>query len=189
MIDTLKKNYQNLVKPSFFDDYGLENEKYIILTLHRQSNCSSKEKVENILNSISSSTKGVKIIFPAHPRVSKILKNLSEIPKNIIVIEPQPYLEFNYLVKNSIAVITDSGGITEETTYLNIPCLTLRDSTERPETVIYGTNELIGGNFSKLEKYMDQIIKGNWKSSQIPEKWDGKSGARIVEAIIDILSD
>jgi len=127
------------------------------------------------------------VIFPVHPRTAKSLSNLCDVPQNIDVVDPQPYLEFNYLVKHAKAVITDSGGITEETTVMGVPCMTLRDSTERPETVTIGTNELLGTDPDALEPAMYKLFSGNWKVGSIPEKWDGKTGERIVEHIVKIL--
>jgi UDP-N-acetylglucosamine 2-epimerase (non-hydrolysing) len=96
------------------------------------------------------------------------------------MVEAQPYLEFNYLVKYAKAVITDSGGITEETTVMGIPCMTLRDSTERPETVSIGTNELVGTEPAALAPALNRLFAGKWKKGDIPEKWDGKTGERVV---------
>ena len=104
-------------------------------------------------------------------------------PGNIIAVEPQPYLEFNYLVKNAKSVITDSGGITEEATFLGVPCMTVRDNTERPETVSIGTNEILGTDPAALEPAFEKLFSGHWKHGGIPEKWDGKSAERIVEAL------
>jgi UDP-N-acetylglucosamine 2-epimerase (non-hydrolysing) len=98
------------------------------------------------------------------------------------------YLEFNYLVNNCMAVITDSGGITEEATVMGVPCLTLRDTTERPETVTVGTNELVGTDPSKLKPVLDRVFSGQWKKGGIPEKWDGKTGERIVVHLERLLS-
>jgi UDP-N-acetylglucosamine 2-epimerase (non-hydrolysing) len=103
-------------------------------------------------------------------------------------VDPQPYLEFNYLVKHAKAVITDSGGITEETTVMGVPCLTLRDSTERPETVTMGTNELIGTDPGKLKPALERLFAGEWKKGGIPEKWDGQTGPRIVAALERLLA-
>ena len=122
-----------------------------------------------------------------HPRSAKNLNCLGSLPPNLVFIEPQPYLEFNYLVQNAKAVITDSGGITEETTVMRIPCMTLRDSTERPETISMGTNELVGKDPENLAPYLDCLFQGNWKKGQIPAKWDGKAGDRIVGHIEEIL--
>jgi UDP-N-acetylglucosamine 2-epimerase (non-hydrolysing) len=101
--------------------------------------------------------------------------------------DPLGYLEFNYLVERAFAVITDSGGITEETTVLGIPCLTLRDSTERPETCTVGTNELIGTDPDRIKPAMEKLFKGQWKKGGIPDKWDGKAADRIVEVLISLI--
>lgn len=104
--------------------------------------------------------------------------------ENLHIVEPLGYLEFNYLVKHSKAVITDSGGITEETTVMGIPCLTLRDNTERPETVTLGTNELVGTDPTAIKSALDKLFAGKWKKGGIPELWDGKAAERIVETIL-----
>jgi len=100
----------------------------------------------------------------------------------------QPYLEFNWLVKHAKAVITDSGGITEEATVMGVPCLTLRDTTERPETIALGTNELIGTDPARLKPALDRLFAGQWKKGSIPEMWDGKTGERIVAALERLLA-
>jgi UDP-N-acetylglucosamine 2-epimerase (non-hydrolysing) len=104
------------------------------------------------------------------------------------LVEPQPYLEFNYLVKHAKAVITDSGGITEEATVLGVPCLTLRKTTERPETIAVGTNELIGTDPAKLKPALDRLFAGEWKEGGIPKKWDGNTGTRIALILENLLS-
>ena len=115
------------------------------------------------------------------------MKTINITFKNIRLVEPQGYLEFIYLIKNSVGVITDSGGITEETTYLNIPCITLRDTTERPETVTIGTNELIGDNLEKLTECVKKILIAEWKTGKIPELWDGQTSNRIIDTIITLI--
>ena len=120
------------------------------------------------------------LIFPVHPRTEKILKNLGVEHPRLHLINPMGYLEFNYLVERSFAVITDSGGITEETTVLGVPCLTLRDNTERPETVSIGTNELIGTSSKNIAPAMKILFNGQWKKGSIPDLWDGKCSERIV---------
>ena len=101
--------------------------------------------------------------------------------------EPQPNLEFNYLVERARAVITDSGGVTEETTVMGVPCLTLRNNTERPETVTIGTNELVGTDMTRLRHALDRLFAGQWKRGSVPEKWDGRTGERIVEILAQLL--
>ena len=128
------------------------------------------------------------MIFPVHPRTAKNLKNFPNLPENIYLVDPQSYFEFNWLVKNSLAIITDSGGVTEEATVLNIPCLTLRNTTERPETVEMGTNVLVGSSPANLEKGINQIFEGRWKKGSVPPLWDGNTALRIVRILENIYS-
>ena len=183
MIDTLIENLPRLREPPFFKEFNLKKGEYFVLTLHRPSNVDDEKQFLLLLNAISESTRDMPVIFPVHPRASKNLKNLDCIPVNFYLIEPQPYLEFIYLVKNALAVITDSGGITEEATVMGVPCMTLRDSTERPETVTIGTNELIGKDPLALPSYINKIFSGQWKSGGIPPNWDGRAAERIVDAL------
>jgi UDP-N-acetylglucosamine 2-epimerase (non-hydrolysing) len=186
MIDTLMSNLSNLQKPSFFNELGLEKGKYFVMTLHRPSNVDEENYLGELLELIESSVGDYPVVFPVHPRTHKILSESSFEPHSIHYVGPQSYLEFNYLVKNSCGVITDSGGITEETTVMGIPCITLRDSTERPETCEIGTNELIGKDHQLLVESIHKIIRGKWKKGQIPHLWDGKTSERIVDALLKI---
>ena len=140
-----------------------------------------------LIDEIIASSHGLPLIFPAHPRTAKILANLDISYENLHIIEPLGYLEFNYLVENARAVITDSGGITEETTVLGVPCITLRDNTERPETVTIGTNELIGTHPRSIKPTMEILFSGKWKKGGIPKLWDGKAGQRIVNTLVSLV--
>ncbi len=186
MIDTLLKNMPRLQKPMFWQKLGLEEGKYFVVTLHRPANVDNVGSFTRMLVAIADATRGLPVVLPIHPRTAKTIKELDSVPSNIKLVEPQSYLEFNYLVKHAKAVITDSGGITEETTVMGVPCLTLRDSTERPETISEGTNELIGTNPSALAPALDRLFAGQWKRGTIPEKWDGKTGERIVTILEDL---
>ena len=186
MIDTLYQNLDRLVKPLFWDPYELSEQKYFLLTLHRPSNVDEPEKLEKILNSITETTHQFPIIFPIHPRTKQVLQKISFSNPKFLIIDPLGYLEFIYLVKNAKGIITDSGGITEEATVLGIPCLTLRNTTERPETVSMGTNELIGDDYKKLDYCLEKIKRNEWKSGSIPPLWDGKTSDRIVHKLLDI---
>ena len=188
MIDTLLNNINRLRPPSFWDELKLEFKRYIVLTLHRPGNVDSIEIFKKMLYTIGEHTRSLPVIFPVHPRTAKTLSKIKGLHKNIYLVETQPYLEFNYLVKNAKAVITDSGGITEECTVMNVPCMTLRNSTERPETVTIGTNELIGTNPENLKPSLDKLFANKWKVGRIPEKWDGKSGKRIFTALEKLFS-
>lgn len=185
MIDTLMANINRFRKPIEYDQIGLEKGKYFVLTMHRPANVDEAEKLKCMMNRITENVHGMPIVFPIHPRTAKIFKDLGIEADNLKVIEPQGYLEFNYLVQNSMGVITDSGGITEETTVMHVPCLTLRDNTERPETCEVGTNKLIGTNPDNIKPALDRLFAGEWQKGDIPELWDGHTAERIVKSIID----
>lgn len=180
MIDTLLANMSRLRPPSFVEGLALQPGGYFVLTLHRPGNVDSVAGFEKLLHAIGEGTRGLPVVFPVHPRTAKSLRELPGFPDSIHLVEPQPYLEFNWLVKHAKGVITDSGGITEETTVMGVPCLTLRDNTERPETVAQGTNELIGTDPAKLQPALDRLFAGQWKRGSVPALWDGRTGERIV---------
>lgn len=186
MIDTLLKNIPNLRKPVFFEENKLTEKNYILLTLHRPSNVDDKENLEKMIFEICNSAKELPIVFPVHPRTKNNLDKIDSLPKNLILTTPLPYLEFIYLIKNSKAVITDSGGIQEETTVLGIPCMTLRENTERPETVSIGTNELLGANINVIKPAIEKLLSGKWKKGNIPTFWDGKTSERIIDIITEL---
>jgi UDP-N-acetylglucosamine 2-epimerase (non-hydrolysing) len=187
MIDTLLSNRARLRPPPFWDELGLRQGEFFILTLHRPANVDSNGSFARLLSAIGESTRGLPVVFPVHPRTVKTLNTIPSLPPNLRLVEPQPYLEFNYLVERAKAVITDSGGITEETTVMGVPCLTLRDTTERPETVTVGTNELIGTDPTGVAPALDRLFSGAWKKGGIPEKWDGRTGPRIVAELARLL--
>lgn len=187
MIDTLLANIERLRPPSFWDEIGLQRGSYFVVTLHRPSNVDGVAAFENLLRAIGQGTRGLPVIFPVHPRTAKTLQAIPGLPSSIHFVEPQPYLEFNYLTRHAKAVITDSGGITEETTVMGVPCMTLRDTTERPETVEIGSNELLGTDPAALEPALERLFDGAWKTGRTPELWDGKTGARIVNTLARLL--
>ncbi len=187
MIDTLLHNASKLQPPTFWNEKLLTADNYFVLTLHRPANVDQGDSFIQLLHAIGEHVRGLPVIFPVHPRTAKTLEKFNDLPSTIHFVEPQRYLEFNYLVKNAKAVITDSGGITEETTVLGVPCMTLRDSTERPETITTGTNELLGTDPAALGPALDRLFAGQWKSGTIPEKWDGKTGDRIVATLATLL--
>jgi UDP-N-acetylglucosamine 2-epimerase (non-hydrolysing) len=186
MIDTLLKNISRLKKPAIFDELKLKEGNYFVLTLHRPANVDGEQKLKTLLGKIIEGSKGLPILFPVHPRTAKNLQNLGVNAPNLVMVEPMSYLEFNFVVKNSKAVVTDSGGITEETTQMRIPCITLRDNTERPETIEIGTNELIGTNPENVLPAFEKLFAGKWKKGGIPPLWDGKTAERIIEHLLTI---
>ncbi|MEA3642477.1 MAG: UDP-N-acetylglucosamine 2-epimerase (non-hydrolyzing) [Lamprobacter sp.] len=188
MIDTLLANLDRLRPPAFWDELALEPGGYFVMTLHRPANVDQAPKLRALLAAIETGTRGLPVLFPVHPRTAKSLAEFADLPSTLHLVEPQPYLEFNYLVRHAKAVITDSGGITEETTVLGIPCMTLRDSTERPETVSQGTNALIGTDPAKLAPALERLFAGDWQTGTVPERWDGQASKRIVANLEDLLT-
>ncbi len=182
MIDSLLTNLNRLQKPSFYDS-TLNGADYLVATLHRPSNVDDSTNLKNLLININENCGDKKVIFPMHPRTKKMYSSIDIKTENIIIVDPLPYLEFIYLIKNSSGIITDSGGITEEATVLGIPCMTLRDSTERPETVTIGTNEMVGTHATQLISYLKNMVHGKWKTGSIPPLWDGATSQRIVQII------
>lgn len=184
MIDTLLTQLPNAIKPACWDTFQLQSKNYFVLTMHRPSNVDDPEKFARWMEVLDRS--GLPIVFPVHPRTRKNFANLSQQPKHILAIDPLSYLEFIYMLKEARAVITDSGGVQEETTVLGVPCLTLRNNTERPETVTEGTNEMIGDDFTALSKSIHQLREGKWKQGKIPQWWDGKTAERIVSVLLNL---
>ena len=184
MIDTLYQNLDRVSAPGFWSEFKLEPGNYIILTLHRPANVDEEKSLINLLEGIDKMVGDKKIIFPIHPRTKAIMGETDLDLKNIIFVEPQGYLNFMYLIKNSFAVITDSGGISEETTVLGIPCFTMRNNTERPETQTIGTNTLVGTSIENLEKIFGKFLVNGPRKAGIPELWDGKASERIIDILL-----
>jgi UDP-N-acetylglucosamine 2-epimerase (non-hydrolysing) len=187
MIDTLLRQMPNFRQPPIWKQAKLTEKKYFVVTLHRPNNVDGVQHLKKMLETIIASSNGFPVLFPVHPRTAKNLANLGLVAPNLHLTEPLGYLEFNYLVKNAFAVITDSGGITEETTVMGVPCMTARDNTERPETITIGTNELIGTDPVKYSPFFEKLFSGNWKKGHVPPLWDGKTAIRIVEHIKKLL--
>ena len=186
MIDTLLKHRSRFIQPGIWETAGLTAGKYIVMTLHRPANVDEESNLKYLIEEIIAHTHGLPLVFPVHPRTAKVLEGLGINAPQLHLVEPMGYLEFNYLVERAKAVITDSGGITEETTVMGVPCMTLRNSTERPETVDMGTNELLGIDPKAIGPAMDKLFSGNWKTGSIPPLWDGGTSKRIVEVLLSV---
>ena len=201
MIDTLLANRARFRKPEVWDELGLKPQEFVVMTMHRPANVDEENHLRAMMEQIIDNVHGLPVIFPIHPRTAKLLlgdrtakglqdaslqdasKMLQERWPNLHIVEPMGYLEFNYLVERAKAVVTDSGGITEETTVMGVPCITLRDNTERPETCTVGTNELIGTDPRAIKPALDKLFAGEWKKGAIPELWDGHTAERIVKIL------
>ena len=164
MIDTLLKQRPRFIKPNVWVKLGLQEKNYLVMTLHRPANVDEEGKLKALLEEIINCSRDLPLIFPVHPRTAKILNGLGVSHPRLHLIEPLSYLEFNYLVERAKGVLTDSGGITEETTVLGVPCMTLRGNTERPETITEGTNELLGTNPSAIKPAMEKLQNASWMS-------------------------
>lgn len=188
MIDNLVYCLKDLPADLPYD--GLRAKEYALVTLHRPSNVDNPEILKNILRTFQQIAKKLKLVLPLHPRTRKNIQafhlehELRPIADSGIVTGPIGYLEMLKLVKESRMVITDSGGIQEETTYLGVPCLTMRENTERPVTIDLGTNLLVGCDMEKLLNVSEQVIMNSFKKGSIPPLWDGKASERIVKHIL-----
>jgi UDP-N-acetylglucosamine 2-epimerase (non-hydrolysing) len=187
MIDSLyfalPKAEKSLIKATL----GVEAKKYALITMHRPSNVDEKEQLASLLDAMVAMSKKINIIFPMHPRTKKNLELFGfedkvNIPE-IKIIEPLGYIDFLALMRSALFVLTDSGGIQEETTVLNVPCITMRTSTERPITIEIGTNTLIQPDYDSIIRTFNKIMSGNYRNGKIPQFWDGNAAERIVDVI------
>lgn len=193
MIDTLLANRARFRQPDVWNTLALQEKQYIVMTMHRPANVDEENHLRAMMEQIVDNAHGLPIVFPIHPRTAKLFYNLwgdeealaKRFP-NLHIVEPLGYLEFNYLVERAKAVVTDSGGITEETTVMGVPCITLRDNTERPETCTVGTNELIGTKPEAIKPALDKLFAGEWKKGAIPALWDGHTAERIIAILAGI---
>jgi UDP-N-acetylglucosamine 2-epimerase (non-hydrolysing) len=191
MIDPLVSKTEVIDRSEILGKVGVEQQEYAVLTLHRPSNVDSAEALTEIYEILSAVSSKIKLVYPIHPRTRqrmiehRVLEKFQALTE-LLMIEPLGYIDFMKLVKESRFVLTDSGSIQEETTYLHIPCLTMRENTERPSTIELGTNELVGRNKKVITKAVDRIMKGRWKRGRVPKYWDGKTTERILKVLAKI---
>ena len=190
MIDTLMAFEEQILSKDLLSEYDLKQGDYILMTIHRPSTVDHKEGLLKLLDLLRRIPSDKKVIFPMHPRT---LNNLRSFDlehefiglKNLVIAKPLDYFSFQNLIHNSAVVLTDSGGIQEETTFKQIPCLTLRPNTERPSTITVGSNTLLDFDVARILEQIDTIFKGQYKTGIIPELWDGKATERVLKAILE----
>jgi len=188
MIDTLMKQQPGIKASIILNKLGLVEREFVTLTMHRPSNVDDPITFKRILDALFIIQSKIRIVFPVHPRTRKMImdsgfEDYITAMTNLTLCDPLGYYDFGKLVSESKFVLTDSGGIQEETTVYGIPCITLRENTERPITITEGTNELAGSDTAKIVKYSLQILDGKWKSGATPQLWDGKTAERIINFI------
>ena len=192
MIDTMVAFSANIEQSPILNSLDLEIKKYVLITMHRPATVDTKEGLQKLLDLILHISKSYKIVFPVHPRTLKNIENFDlkaqfEQISELIFTQPLDYFAFQKLIKYSKFILTDSGGIQEESTFLQVPCLTLRPNTERPVTCSEGTNTLIPFDLEIIKSYLQQIENGTYKKGTIPKFWDGKATERIFENLTKII--
>lgn len=188
MIDTLVAFEKEIEASDILDKLKIGTREFVLTTIHRPATVDIKEGLEKLIRLFATITRKHKVVFPIHPRTVNNLKNFGlyeklSSNKDLITTPPLDYFAFQKLIKHCRYIITDSGGIQEESTFLRVPCLTLRNNTERPVTCTVGTNTLVPFEIAEIEKYIAQIEKGTYKKGAIPELWDGHSTERIFEVL------
>ena len=186
MIDTLFGFRERAAASPILDTLGLAPRRFAALTLHRPANVDDAGALGHVLSAVAAIAKDVPVIFPVHPRTRERLAQAADVgAARLTLVDPLPYLDFVQLMANAACVLTDSGGIQEETTALGVPCLTLRTTTERPITVTQGTNRLTGVDATRIAAAWDEIRRGRWPMGRLPELWDGKAAERLVRVLLD----
>ena len=185
MVDSLRTHYDKALAAKPWEPYGLEPHSYALLTLHRPSNVDAEARLRDLLGLASRIAQRMPVIFPVHPRTRERLRDFGQpLPAALLLVDPQPYVKFLGLMAASKLVLTDSGGIQEETTAMQVPCLTLRCNTERPSTVELGTNVIVGDDLDLAGRMVEQILRGEWKKGSVPPLWDGHAASRVVDVLL-----
>lgn len=193
MIDSLIRSREQAAKSDILKELELAPKEYILMTMHRPSNVDNKEGLEEMISIIKELSYYKKVVFPMHPRTKKNLEKFNSFGRleqmdQVLITEPQGYFEFLNLMDNASLVVTDSGGIQEETTFLQVPCFTLRENTERPITIDVGTNKLVKINAAEVSRKAGEVFSGKSKEGEVPSLWDGKTSERIVSILQAYLS-
>lgn len=185
LIDTIRYNRHRLLQPMWFDSLGLRKGNYLLLTLNRHDLLSKKAVLHSLMQTLIEKADGMSIVAPLHPYVQKAVKSLELDAPNLHILPPQSYLHFGFLINQAKGIVTDSGNIAEEATFLDVPCITLNTYAEHPETWRIGTNELVGENSFALSASLEKLLSGEWKHTTLPDRWDGRTAERIVQTLLN----
>lgn len=185
LIDTIRYNRNRLIQPVWFNTLGLRKGNYLLLTLNRRDLLTKKAVLQSLLQTVLEKADGMPVVAPLHPYVEQAIKSLELKEANLHILPPQSYLHFGFLINQAKGIVTDSGNIAEEATFLDVPCITLNTYAEHPETWRIGTNELVGENTFALSAALEELLHGAWKHATLPERWDGRTAERIVQTLLN----
>ena len=185
LIDTIRYNRHRLVQPLWFSSLGLRKGGYLLLTLNRHDLLEKKAVLGSLMQTLAGKAGDMPIVAPVHPYVERAIKSLGLDMPRLHILPPQSYLHFGFLINQAKGIVTDSGNIAEEATFLDVPCITLNTYAEHPETWRIGTNELVGENSFALSAALDKLLHGEWKHTTLPDRWDGRTAERIVQTLIN----
>lgn len=184
LVDTIRYNRHRLIQPLWFSTLGLRKGNYLLLTLNRRDLLAKRPVLYDLLQTLLQKAGGMPVVAPLHPYVQQAVKGLELAAPNLHILPPQSYLHFGFLVNQAKGIVTDSGNIAEEATFLDVPCITLNTYAEHPETWRIGTNELVGESAFALGASLDRLLAGDWKHATLPERWDGRTAERIVQTLL-----
>lgn len=184
LMDTIRYNRHRLLQPLWFSTLGLKKGCYLLLTLNRHELLQQRQVLQSLLQTILDRAGGVPVVAPLHQYVQQAIQATGISAPNLHILPPQSYLHFGFLINQAQGIVTDSGNIAEEATFLDVPCITLNTYAEHPETWRIGTNELVDENTFALSASLEKMLKGDWKHSTLPERWDGRTAERIVQVLL-----
>ena len=186
LIDTIRYNRHRFTQPIWFSSMGLRKGNYLLLTLNRRDLLTRRHVLTSLLQIVTEKSEGLPIIAPLHSYVEEAVKDLGLQAPNLHLLPTQSYLNFGFLINQAKGIITDSGNIAEEATFLDVPCITLNSYAEHPETWRIGTNELVGENTFALSAALEKLMRGEWKHTTLPDRWDGRTAERIVQTMLNV---
>ncbi|MDR0988030.1 MAG: UDP-N-acetyl glucosamine 2-epimerase [Prevotellaceae bacterium] len=185
LIDEVRYNRHRLLRPVWFSTLQLQEKGYLLLTLNRHQLLGNRPVLLRLIQALLTASEGMPVIAPVHPYVQNALRALQLSAPNLHILPPQSYLHFGYLINQAKGIVTDSGNIAEEATFLDVPCITLNSYAEHPETWRTGTNVLVGEQPDALKEALHTLLHGAWKHTTLPDRWDGRTAERIVQVLLD----